>query len=621
MPFGGKIAYLLFSLLIFQVGFALALPKVWGSYTSSNHGLGGYTFIEGSDISAEGQLTVKVSGKLALCHHLDRGHIILEVSGGTAPYTFTWNNLEKVQNRYNLYAGTYTVFIKDSNGKEHEERIIIQPPFPLIIEMGALEHATCANNGDGSAKVDIKFGRGEPYKIEWSHGLTNELEANNLEPGTYSVRVIDMYNCDATLSFEIKSGADSFEVSENLKQISCSDNGLGAISLQISGGTAPFSYQWSNGNTTKDIDNLEAGSYEVTIKDGAGCSITKSFEIQSPSSIELSVRRIKHNQCFGSNEGEIDVEVKGGLEPYTFLWNNGSSSNNLKNLPSGTYSLKVKDANGCEISSVIEIEQPSKLSAKIESAIDVNCENGEAKGFAWVRIEGGKSPYTINWSNGVTDKNEIEFDQPGEYEVEVVDSIGCMTKEKIRIEFPFDNSIAGRIDFNVRKLSISSESEVQVLEPLVFESEIAEDFIAWEWDFGDGASASERDPVYVFKKPGEFDVVLRAYDIYGCSSVQSKSIRVLEKDEWVTIPNAFTPNGDGLNDHFKPVLKGVVSFEMNIFNHWGEHLYTQQGLEGKGWDGTYKGKLLPTGNYVYKILFTTISGESMQKAGTLTIVR
>ncbi|MFD2203669.1 gliding motility-associated C-terminal domain-containing protein [Shivajiella indica] len=620
MSFFRKISFLLISLLIFQIGFALALPKLWGTYSLGNHGLGIPSF-SGESETEESQLTVKVSGKLALCHHLDRGHIILEVTGGLPPYSFTWNNLEKVQNRYNLYAGTYTVFIKDSNGKEHEERIIIQPPFPLIVEMGAIQQASCSNNSDGSAKINIKFGRGEPYKIEWSHGLTDELEAENLAPGTYTVRVIDMYNCDATLSFEIKSGADSFEIKENVTQINCSDNAKGAISLVLSGGNAPYSFLWSNGSTSKDIENLEAGIYEVTITDTAGCTVTKSFEIKSPSSMELSVGRVRHNQCFGSNEGEIDVEVKGGQEPYTFLWNNGASSKNLKDLPSGTYTLKVKDANGCEISTVVEIEQPIKLSAKIESSIDVNCENGEAKGYAWVRIEGGKSPYTINWSNGVTDKQEIEFNQPGEFEVEVVDSFGCRTTEKIRIEFPFDNSIAGRIDFKVRKLSISSESEVQVLEPLVFESEIAEDFIAWEWDFGDGAAASERDPVHVFKNPGEFDVVLRAYDIYGCSSVQRKSVRVLEKDEWITIPNAFTPNGDGLNDFFMPVLKGVVSFEMNIFNHWGEPLYTHQGLEGNGWDGTYMGKLLPTGNYVYKISLSTISGDSIQKTGTLTIVR
>lgn len=616
-----KMNLLLFLALIFQAGRVMSFSDLSVAYNPLSHalvlgevGFGGVEVIQS-------QIKVTVSGKLALCHHLDRGHIILEVEGGTPPYSFTWNNLEKVQNRYNLFSGTYTVFIKDSKGKQHEERIVIQPPFPLIIEMGGIQDATCSSNADGSAKVNIKFGRGEPYKIEWSHGLKDELEAKDLKPGTYSVKVIDMYNCDATLSFEIKSAAEAMEVRETVESISCSSNSLGSIKLEVAGGQAPYTYSWSNGQTTKDIENLQAGTYSVLIKDNLGCSLSKSFDIKSPEAVEVTVGRVQHNQCFGANEGEIDIHIKGGQAPFTFLWSNGATTQNLRNLSAGTYSLKVKDASGCEITSMVQVSQPVKLSAKIESAIEVNCESGEAVGFAWVSIQGGNGPYTIAWNNGVTGKNEIEFKQSSEIEVEVIDGSGCKVIEKLKVVFPFDNSIANRVDFNVKKLSFSSEPEVHALESLVFESEISEDFIAWEWDFGDGNVAQDKDPVHVFKQPGDFDVVLRAYDIYGCSSIQSRTVTVLEQGEWVTIPNAFSPNGDGLNDYFKPVFRGVVDFEMNIFNYWGEHLYSSQSLEDKGWDGVHKGSLLPRGNYIYRVAFTTISGEKIEKTGTVTIVR
>ncbi len=565
-------------------------------------------------------IKVVVTGKLALCNHMDRGHIILEVSGGTPPYDFTWNNHDKSQNRQNLFSGTYTVFIKDSKGQRHEERIVIQPPFPLIIEMDGIQSASCSGTPDGAAKLDIRFGRGEPYKIIWSHGLEDELEATELLPGVYTVRVIDMYNCDATLSFDIKSNAESFEVKEEVQPISCIDGSLGAITLDVSGGQSPYTYIWSNGQTTKDLQNLEQGHYEVTIKDEAGCSITKSFEIQSPEAVEVNVARLQHNQCYGAVEGEIDIEIKGGQEPYTFSWSNGSTSQNLRGLKGGIYVLTVKDALGCTIENKIEVEQPKLFSARIETSIDLDCESGEAVGFAWVNIEGGNAPYSIQWGNGATDINEIEFRQSGDIVVEVLDQTGCKVIENIRVSFPIEHSIANRIDFNVRKLSISSEQEVHVLEPLVFESEIAEDFIAWEWDFGDGSQTMDKDPVHVFKNPGEYDVILRAYDIYGCSSLQSRLVNVLEQEEWVTVPNAFTPNGDGLNDTFQPVVRGVVHFEMDIFNHWGEHLYSSQGLEFSGWDGTYKGRIMPRGNYIYKLHYTTISGDTVQKTGTVSIV-
>ncbi|WP_245889618.1 gliding motility-associated C-terminal domain-containing protein [Cecembia rubra] len=604
-------------LIYWQQAFALSAPKSFWGYFPSSHSLDWIDQAQPSE-----QLSVKVSGKLALCHHLDRGHIILEVSGGVPPYSFLWNNQERTQNRHNLFAGTYTVFITDSQGRRHEERIVIQPPFPLIVEMAEIQAASCSGIADGSASVKIRFGRGEPYKILWSHGLENELDAKNLMPGTYSVKVIDMFNCDVTLSFEIKSNAASFEVKENIKQISCADNSKGEISLEITGGKAPYTFSWSNGMTTKDIAGLEAGKYDVMIKDQAGCTINRTFEIKSPSTVEVMVTRIQHNLCHGLADGEIDVEVKGGQPPLLFNWNNGSTTKNLKGLKAGTYTLKVKDASGCEINTQVIVQEPQKLTAKLHSSVDMNCESGEATGFAWVQIQGGVAPYKIKWGTGETGRNEIEFKRPGEIQVEVIDNSGCSVVEKIRVDFPFDNnSIAARIDFNVRKLSFSSEPEVQVLEPLVFESEIGEDFIAWEWDFGDGSTTTDKDPVHVFKSPGEFDVILRGFDIYGCSSLQSRVIKVLESDEWVTIPNAFTPNGDGLNDVFRPVMKGVVNFEIDIFNHWGEHIFASSGLENSGWDGTNKGRLLPRGNYIYKVKYSTISGETVQKTGTVTLIR
>lgn len=604
-------------MLIFQHQVtAMSLPSGFWGYDTKSQSLG--LLMEGSD---SGEIEVKVSGKLALCHHMDRGHIILEVTGGVPPYDFTWNNHDKSQNRYNLFSGTYTVFIKDSQGQRHEERIVIQPPFPLIIEMDSVEPATCSGKPDGMAKLNIRFGRGEPYKIIWSHGLEDELVATELLPGDYTVRVIDMYNCDATLSFEIKSNAASIELSEEIKTASCTEGTLGSIVLNVTGGTAPYTFAWSNGQTTKDIFDLEQGTYEVTVKDQVGCSITKSFEVQSPEAVEVTVARVVHNHCFGAEEGEIEIEVKGGKAPYSFSWSNGAKTQNLNRLKGGTYTLNVSDALGCTIETVVEIAQPQEFSARIETALDLDCESGEAIGFAWVSIQGGEAPYTIFWGNGEEGKQEIEFRQSGEITIEVFDDAGCKVSEKVRVSFPFDHNIANRIDFNVRKLSISSEKEVHVLEPLVFESEISEDFIAWEWDFGDGSKAMEKDPVHIFNNPGEFNVTLRAYDIYGCSSLQSRTVNVLNQEEWVTIPNAFTPNGDGLNDVFQPVIRGLTQFEMDIFNHWGEHLYTSKGLEIAGWDGTYKGQLLPRGNYVYKIQYTTISGETVQKTGTMTLVR
>ncbi len=142
------------------------------SMTSYNFALAQFAFNlpnhENERIHSYETIQVAVSGKLALCSHSDKGSVILNVTGGKAPYKFKWNTNETTQNRNNLYAGTYTVWISDSEGTQHVERIIIQPPFPLILNPVEKKDASCGSNNDGSAKISVKVGRGEPFKVTWS---------------------------------------------------------------------------------------------------------------------------------------------------------------------------------------------------------------------------------------------------------------------------------------------------------------------------------------------------------------------------------------------------------------------------------------------------------------------
>ena len=567
-----------------------------------------------------GTMSVNVSGQLALCSHSDRGHIILDVDGGTPPYSFRWNNLETVQNRYNLLSGTYSVIIKDSLGFEILERIVIQPPFPLVVEMGETIGASCVSSNDGEAKIKNIKGRGEPYKIEWSNGLKNQTHAKNLLPGIYSVKVSDQFDCSQTIYFEIKPRSAEMQISENLKNVSCTNGNDGSISVQVSGGKSPFKYQWSNGVTTKSINGLIPGEYNVLVTDAVGCTVYKSFQVEAASPMEVSGEVKSELLCFHSEEGFISLSVAGGKAPYTYLWSNGGKTKEIKNLGPGVYGVKVTDANGCSIEKSFQIIAPEKLTAKIETALDINCELGEAKGVAWVTISGGKSPYKVNWKNGLGELREIQIADEKEISVEVTDASGCTTMETVRVDFT-NIAAKDRLEFNYRKLDLDLEEEILVDEPLIFESAISEDFIAWEWDFGDGTKSQEKDPIHVYKNPGDFSVVLRAYDMFGCSSVLSEEVKIKEYDEFFIMPNAFSPNGDGLNESFHPVMKGVTDYKMDIFNNWGEHLYSSAGRGGEGWDGHVNGQASPTGNYIYKVNYTTTKGEKVEKTGRVTLLR
>jgi gliding motility-associated-like protein len=641
-------------------------------------------------------ISVQVSGKLALCAHTDKGTILLDITGGKAPYTFRWNTLETTKDRTDLYSGTYTVAIIDSEGREHTERIVIQPPFPLILNQIITKDASCGSTPDGYAKISVKIGRGEPYTNTWSNGLKDVWETNDLAIGTYSVSVLDIFNCEVTVSFEIKSSNAGIQLADQVQSPSCSGQPDGRISLSVSGGIAPYSYKWNNGSSSKDLNNIPVGDYQVQITDQKGCSFQKSFKIEAPVAMTIS-SSLTEASCTGDANGVITLTVAGGKTPYSYLWNSGATTKDISDLAVGNYSVKVTDTSGCSVekqfkissrsalevnvieatsascegkadgkiklgikgasgkytlswsdgtsgdlsrsnlkagtyqvivtdesgcgvTKSIQLSAPSALTARIESMLDVDCAAGSIEGIAWVSIQGGKEPFNIIWNTGDKNMREINFSKSGIINVTITDAGGCSVETEAKVDFPNQASQGGRIDFNYRKLEINSGVEVQVSEEIVFESVISNEFIAWEWEFGDGKISKDKDPIHLFEKAGTFQVILKAFNTYGCASQESKTIQVSNATELVVIPNAFTPNGDGLNDTFIPKVKAVSSFTMDIFNTWGERIYSSSGLEGEGWDGTHKGQVLPSGNYLYRITYSSIDGSFFERTGGITLI-
>ncbi|MCH7414846.1 gliding motility-associated C-terminal domain-containing protein [Belliella sp. R4-6] len=610
------------TIIWFLVGYSYALPSI-DVFTHYSEGVFQQTQSQHSQSASFGKIEVDVSGKLALCSHEDKGEIILDVKGGVAPYTFLWNNNATDQNRYNLFAGTYTVFIKDSRGTEHVERIVIQPPFPLIVELDEIKHGSCANNNLGSAKIKVKIGRGDPYRVEWSHGLMDSMEAKDLPGGEYSVTVYDLFNCSKTIYFSIVSEGASIQAVENITHVGCGGESNGSIQLNISGGVEPYTYRWSNGQTTKDISNLAKGEYSVQIHDSKGCTITKNYSVNqsaAPIPLSLDLLEVSHVSCSGLSEGSVEFEINGGLAPFDISWSDGTKGLLKRSgLSAGVYNLVVRDSFGCMISQEVVVREFDALNVQIDNTLEVDCDSGDKKGVAWVNISGGNPPYKIKWNTG-EDSREINFFSNTLLSAEIIDANGCKVFSELKVSFP-DNKDNAKLDFDFRKLKISSDLDVFTNEPIQFEAFIPDQYVSWKWDFGDGVTSLEKDPIHLFATGGEFEVQLVGYDIFGCSSIERNIIYVKEIIEVLVLPNAFTPNGDGLNDRFVPIMKGISNFEMNIFNHWGEHVYKESGLDLQGWDGFYKGKLLPKGNYIYKITYTTTEGVVVDKTGGVTLIR
>ncbi len=181
--------------------------------------------------------------------------------------------------------------------------------------------------------------------------------------------------------------------------MSCSGQSNGAIDITVSGGTAPYTYLWSNAETTEDISGLIAGNYSVTITDAKGCSLPANFTVSQPDPLTVS-GLIIDVLCNGGNNGSVDITVSGGTQPYSFVWSNGETTEDISGLTAGNYSVTITDANACILLSPdFTVNEPLAPLSLSETIAHVSC-NGGNDGQILINASGGTSPYTYSIDTG-----------------------------------------------------------------------------------------------------------------------------------------------------------------------------------------------------------------------------
>lgn len=204
----------------------------------------------------------------------------------------------------------------------------------------------------------------------------------------------------------------------------------GSIQLEVVNGTAPFGFSWSNGSTTQNLEGVGAGSYSVTVTDSNGCTTAVSQSITQPMAALTTTAAATNVACFGAATGSIQLNATGGTAGYTFLWNDGNTSQNRTALPAGSYSATVTDANGCTTTISQSVSQPAAAVAVTATATPSTSAND---GTATASGTGGTQPYSFAWSNGMTG-NELEDLAPGTYTVTVSDANGCTSTGSVVVE-------------------------------------------------------------------------------------------------------------------------------------------------------------------------------------------
>lgn len=372
------------------------------------------------------------------CNGGSNGEVDITVLGGTSPYTYSWSNGENTEDLTNLLPGTYQVTITDAEGCD------LVSDFYTITEAQALsiqlfeQHVTCFGGSNGEISI-IADGGNQPYSFSWDNGSTLNSQ-HNLGAGTYCVTLTDLNGCTIDACQTI-SEPSMITVSEQLTDVSCNGLSNGAISLNVSGGSLPFSYSWSTGSINKDLSQLSAGSYELTIIDGNACSLVETYSISTPAELSINAA-INHVSCYNGNNGNITLSVAGGNAPYTYNWSNNVLAATNDNLPAGTYAITVTDANGCDETASYVIEEATAIAISL-TAIDASC-FGATNGSISSSITGGTSPYTYNWSNGVSAAN-IDNLEAGTYTLFAHDSNNCVAEQTVLINEPTEIIISATI--------------------------------------------------------------------------------------------------------------------------------------------------------------------------------
>jgi len=357
------------------------------------------------------------------CQGLNNGAIQLNISGGAAPYTYAWNNGATTKDIQQLIAGNYSVIVTDANGCTNTISNQLNNSSSLAIT-STIGNITCAGSNTGWINTNATGGVA-PYTISWSNGLTQN-NINNLAAGNYTVNYTDAFGCSTQATFTINSTVDSMTIDFTTSDVKCYGDSSGSINTIITGGTAPYSYLWSNNSTTGLINNLAQGVYTVTITDANGCAVTKSVSVSQPLSPLQITASLYHVSCKGDSTGAIELFVNGSLGNYIYLWSNDSTTKRINNLKAGFYTVTVSDMNGCSINKSYQINEP-------DSDLILSISNGSSpctSSTIYANALGGLVPYTYLWNTGVTSTSITNYVN-GNYSVTVTDANGCSRNESI----------------------------------------------------------------------------------------------------------------------------------------------------------------------------------------------
>ncbi len=365
------------------------------------------------------------------CYGLNNGQIIVYGTGGALPIdSITWYDSSTDTIVSGLSAGYYNVTIVDQNGCTVVDSAQVIEPADITIAFNIDTSISCYGQCDGVITATATGGTVlTDYLYQWDDMYSQTTQtADSLCAGIYNITVTDDNGCSST-GLDSLVTPDSISISfVNFTPIDCGGDSTGQVTALPAGGTIPYSFNWSNGDTLATADSLPAGFYYITVTDYNGCSDSNSFEVTDTSNITVTLIDSSDVQCYGMSNGSLTIQATGGTVAvdYTYTWDIPATGSSVSSLSAGTYTVSVQDDNLClEIESYV-ITEPDTLIATITDSVSITCANS-CNGSLTVSVSGGTQPYSYIWNNDTLQTDTIISTLcAGSHIILVTDSNNCV---------------------------------------------------------------------------------------------------------------------------------------------------------------------------------------------------
>ena len=548
--------------------------------------------------------------------------------GGTPPYTFEWSNgiSDQTQVVSPVITTTYTLTVTDANGCQNEASVTIVVNPPIDVTISTARETIC--EGDTATLVAIANNGIAPFTYQWSTGeITEIIEVTTT--GTYRVTVTDDTGCvgEADISITVTS-APMPTITSNLERDTICPGEMVVLNVSSTGGTGDIVYTWSNGATgdQQTVNPLETTTFIVTATDDNGCMGMDTITIPVFPMVAAEIAIVTGNDTICPGDLVVlEVTATAGVPPFTYVWDNDLGTDAVQNVnpvQTTTYNVTVTDANSCEATASITIVV-APLDASVPDEIIVclptdeavitvtNLDANQVLSYAW-------SPVGAIISGGNAETVRMNPTLTNVFTVALENQFGCRDTLMgiIRI-IDLPATLVATVNPDTINRGATAQLNVQGCMDCTY---------TWTSAPNDNTISNPNIANPTVSPSETTTYTVQVTDTNGCSASASVTLVVRSCDPVVFLPNAFTPNGDGVNDVWRmrsnslQQLKDEGEAYLVVYNRWGQKVFETRD-PFVGWDGTLNGRQLPPDVYGYRVVTVCPGGERYENQGSVTLLR